>query len=794
MIQKLPFVGLLLSALFAVSSCSVPHNDFGVDGTITDDVYTKKLTKKEVAGAFATCDLDTEALAQILRSNVEPQISCLEQNLNLFIQVVETEKPGYLSYKRLSEFIQQMMKDVDAGTINALGGIFDLATLLFGEEQGYIKKDNVKPLMTLLIELNRIFVRGDVYNLFTTKERFKFFEHNKRKFQVYRSFKELGIIFGKHFKDNSKKLDLMSFLLRFESVGNQDIIDNAKSLLFLKKAILGGEPGVLTAVELKRAAALFPDLSKVIFDFVNLPDTTNSDANLDEQLLKIYREDVLTAKDNFHFKDRPNEVIFTYYDIKQFVNRFFPDMSEFFIYKDSILKAKKVLFKTSSENFTSEEVMILLDDILYKTFDKGVFFYKYFAQNKSDLLTPLPLRKNFELETFVDFAKESNYMKNFNRISKNYRFYLGNQYLPAFSYDYQRNARGMFEVAVFESIVTRFYKLYGSKNKKSEFGYTLTMDQLEVAMVDFSELFEGKGWITPGRVASTAETITLMTSLFFAQSNGDDLIDVEEFSEFIISMLSALSISTDMFEQMDKFCKADKNGAFSGQCFRDNFRELLGITKDGKRLGDYLPELRTYLSKDKKNPRNIIDMDEYLTKVATFSRTCPYFKNGDERAMTSGDVLVVIAGLLAIEQSVIRFDTNRPEKNSRKFEKQNGILDYKELDAAYSVYGPAVKALAPDFMNKPKQVKRLYLYILKHQRVPEDLARVKGFGRKLKAIRESLKVVYNVGSGLVGERRLRSDADRMTFASVLKIIADNSPATIQMLKDDPEFCERMRDN
>lgn len=788
-----PYLVLCLLISMGLSSCADKSGIDPVEDSLSNDIYTKNIRKKAMSGKFATCDLDTEALAQILRIDVSEQIDCLNNSLDLFIELVETEKPGYLSYKRLSEFIVYFKKDVDDGTINALGGIFDLATLLFGEEQGYIAKDNVKPLMELLLELNQIFVEGDVYNLFTTKETMSFNEHNLRKSQVYEAFRKLSIKFRdpKKFKANNKEIDLLKFLLRFESIGNSDIIENAKSLLFLKKAILGGKPGVITAGELKRAAELFPDLSKVIFDFVNLPDTGQVPYQ-DEQMLKIYREDVVTAKNNFFYKDQPDEVIFTYYDIKQFVDRFFPEMSEFFIYKDSILKGKEVLFKNNSEDFTSEEILILLDDILYKTFDKGVYFYKYFAQNQASLLSPLPSRTNYVLRQERDYLTvQGKYIKDFNRITQNYRFYIGNQYVPTFTYDYKRNARGIFEVAVFEDIVTRFYKKYGTKDLASKFGYSLSMEQLEVAMVEFSELFEGKGWITPGRVASTAETITLMTSLFFAQSDGDDLIEVEEFAEFIISMLSALSLSTDMYAQMGQFCKPLANGTYDSQCFRDNFRNLLKVKKDGIELGDYIPELRAYVAEDKRVP---VNLDTYLTKVATFSRTCPYFDNGEERSMTEGDLLVTIAGLLAIEQSVLRFDTMRPKKDSRNFEKMNGVLTPKELDDAFKVYGPAVAALAPDFMQAPKRVKRLYQFILKFQKVPADFERIKGFRAKLKATKDGLHLLNFVFSPLVSERRRKSNADRMTFASVLKIIADNSPATIQMLEEDPEFCERMRDN
>ena len=767
--MKKNFLSILSCMLVMVNLVSC-GSDLAKD-ILPSDTFTKSDKEDDVPGQFATCDIDTKSLAQVLRKNIKNEITCLEQNLNLFIKIVATERPGSLSYQKLSEFMRTTMADVDEGTIDALGGVFDLSSLIFGDDEGYIKQSNVKPLATLLIELNRIFVDGDVYNLFNSTESVSFFEHNKRKSTVYRSFKELGIVFGKHFVENDKKIDLLKFLLRFESIGNEEIIANAKCLLFLKKAILGGDRNHLTGNELKRATNLFPDFSKVIFDFVNMPEA-QADAYQDEEFLKIYREDILTAKKNFFYADQPSEIIFTYEDIEKFVNKFFPEMAEFFKYKDSILKAKEVVFKTRDEDFSSEEIMILLDDVLYKNIDRGVHFYKYYNENSSVLSGLGPIRNGFELKSFVDFQKESSYMFDFNRIVKNYHFFIGDKYLPTFNFDYNRNARGIFEVSFYEDLVQKFFKSYGSEDKMAVFGYSMTLEQLEGAMIELTELFEGEGWITEGRVASTAETITLLSSLFFAQSDGDDKIEVPEFTEFVISMLSSLTISNDVSAEIGKLCHLNEKGTFTGECFRDSFREILKINRKDKKLGEYVPELTSYVNKlsDK-------DLSKYLTKVASFSRTCPYFANGEERRMTETDGLVTFAGLVAVEQSVVRFDKDK-----------SGILSPEELDEAFTIYKSAVEALVPDLLKN--QAKKIFQYMIKYQRVP-DVPEVTGLKSLWKAGKEVVHLMKFLF--LTRAKNRKSDADRMTFASVLEIIAENSPATIAMLEDDPMFCEKMRD-
>lgn len=756
----------------------------GSDKGILDDIFGKSTKKKEIP--FSSCEIDTKSLAEILKRNIKTELLCLEQNLDTFIKAVETDRPGSLSYKTLSEFARQVL-NVDEGTINALGAFFDLSSLLLGDDEGYIKQENIKPLISLLIEKNRIFVEGSIYKYFTATEVVSFAEHNRRKSQVYNSFKELGNLFNSNAIENNRSVDLLKFLLRFESIGNDHIIENAKNLLFLKKAILGGEPGVLTGTELKRAATLFPEFSKVIFDFVNIPDTGENSYE-DEELLKLYREDVRTAKRYFFYSNQPNEVIFTFDDIKQFVNRFFPDMAEFFKYKNSILEAKEILFRTNKEEFIAEEINILLDDILYKNFDRGVYFYKYFNENQLKLMLKVPMEEKLELSDDADKNKEVEYMFHFNRIVKNYQFFIGDKSLPTFNYDYNRNARGIFEVSFFEDLVQRFFKKLGSPNPQALYNYSMTLEELEATMIRFTEVFEGEGWITDGRTASTAETITLMTSLFFKQSNGDEFIEVPEFGEFIVSMLSALKISTEAYENIHKFCEVSKYGTYSGQCFRDNFKEILKLEVKGQTLGSYMPELTRYLNKLPKR-----DLDTYLKRTATFSRTCPYFNNGEERPMNNGDGLVTIAGLLAVEQSVLRFDKDRPTPGSVNFEKEDGVLTPEELEGAFEVYGPAVGALAPDFMG-PKQIKRLYQYILKHQKVPADLKSLPTWKEKFKAAKDGLHLLSFIYAPwpVMTEKKRQSDATRMTFAAVLEIIAENSPATKAMFEEDPMICEKMR--
>ena len=294
------------------------------------------------------------------------------------------------------------------------------------------------------------------------------------------------------------------------------------------------------------------------------------------------------------------------------------------------------------------------------------------------------------------------------------------------------------------------------------------MEKLETFMLDFKDLFEGENWIYPGRVAGTAQTITLVASLFHTQSNGDSYIEVPEFTEFVITMLSSLDLSTSMFGYMTNICPLEsKTNRYNTQCFRDNFRPFLSSVKASGKVSDSIPQLFDYLKNLDK-----ADYEKYMNKTAKFSRTCTVFENGDEVPMSDGDGIVTWAGLLVIEQSMIRFDINK-----------NMQLEPSELDELFKVFKPAVEAMIPvEFLKKYSH--EFFKYIVKYERVPEvpDVTGIRSLWRALKAGFHFVKFLFK------SDANQSSIADRMTYASVLEIIAENSPS----VEEEDFDCETLK--
>ncbi|MAX65529.1 MAG: hypothetical protein CME66_01190 [Halobacteriovoraceae bacterium] len=734
------------------------------------DLFKKTSEHRESFQQFETCSLDTESLSKIMTENIRNDLLCLESNLYLFIEVVKSDKPGFLPQKALITYIEKNMKDVSAQTIDILRGIFDVNALIFGDDKEYISKESVKKLTKLFIEFNRLVIEGNIYKNFTTHERLSFYEHNRRKSEVYSTFLKIGKLFQESINSNNQTLSIDKFLMKFKNLENRDILKYAQGLLFVKKAILGGDEDKLTSKELRRLTSMLGDIGKVIFDFVNLPDTNTISANEEEEFLKILKENIQTTLEQFFLKNKPEEIIVTYQQIVDIVDIFFPEYLRFMKYKDSFLKIKEVLLGSSSESFTAQEVSFLLEDVLYKNIAKGVFVYRSYKTNETLLSSVKRIFVDFyNLVTFNE--EEKSFVSHFNRVVRNYRFFQGGEFSSRYDFDYHRSPRGLFEILLYEDIVARMFKFYGTpaKDSDSEYKYELTQKQLEVFMVDFQEVFEGEGILLPGRSKNTAETITLMTSLFHAQSDGKSLIQIPEFVEFLVTMTSSLSIADKMYSDFKELCGTDNKGRIESLCYRENFVSFLNTEmNDHDRVQDYVPQLKSYLEELGSQER----INDYLVATERFSRACHHYTDGTEIPMGKGDFTVSWGGLLAVEQSMLRFDKDN-----------SGVLEPDEVDLAYDIYREAVRGMIPVNFFK-KYSKTFFLYLVKYKRVP-DIPNITGPRSLWKALKEGSKFVTFIFSRKANKL---ANADRMTFAAVLQVIAENSPANIQ----NPYPCDNLR--
>lgn len=733
------------------------------------DLFTREEDEKKSFNHFAICKMDAKAITQILTQNIKGELECLEHNLYIFIDVVESDKPGHLQKTSLMTYVKENLKDGDERTNDILAAVFDLNSLIFGADRNYMSKDNIGKLSELVKALNEIVIEGNVYEFFSTEEKITFKEHNRRKSKIYNSFYKIGRLIKENITKNNNEISLNEFLDHFKNFQNKDIIKYSKALLFVKRILVGGDKKTLSTKELSRLMDMFGDLGKIVFDFVDLPDTKALSFEEEEEILKILKEDVLSTHRNFYYKNKPSEIVFDYDDIKDTVEIFFPDLLKYVTYKSSFLKAKEVFLDSNEEGFTGNEINTLLVEHLYKNFSRGVFIYRSYLSNEG-LMSSIK-RIYYELENLITFNdEEESFVKSFNRIIKDYRFFQGSDFVATVGPDYKRNPRGIFDIMLYEHVLQSFFSFYGDESSQAVGDYVISQKQLQQFMKDFTEIFEGEGYILPGRSADTAETITLMTSLFHSQSDGDAIIEIPEFVEFINTMTSALNLSNEMYDYLKTRCDLDEKSRIHPTCYRENFINFLSHEiEPGVLVSDFVPGLKMYFDElVADDPLQGVNAREefefYLKDTGVFSRTCFYFKNGEEIPMKKGDFIVSWAGLLVVEKSIMRFDRNMSNK-----------LEPIEVDKAYTIYKSAVKGLLPGAMKKYS--KSFFRYLVKYRKVPETN---QGWWR-------TTRDFFHLGRFFFSGDKL-ADANRMTFASILKVIAANSPAR----KNNPYNCDLLR--
>jgi hypothetical protein len=731
------------------------------------DLFMKKNDDDEKLNQFATCELDTEALAKIFTENIRGELLCLEQNLNLFIDVVRTDRPGNLSLKELKLYIDKHIDGVAPEVIEGLDAVFEMNSVISGDHKQYIARANVHKLIGLFIDINKIMVDNNVFEYFSTDERVTYSEHNRRKAKVFMALTEMAssIKAVQKVEGNYSSLNLVDIIKTFENEDNQAVLEKIESLMFLKKVFLGGEVEILTAEEFSRMADMLADGGKVAFDIIHLDNIEHSE-NEEEEIILTLKEDFESLVRNLYYDPQVNAPVMTIYDIVNAINHFVPEMDQYTKYTSEMLKIKHILLDSAKPEFTANEVQTLLERIILENLRRGAFFYRAYELNRDILEAGTPITNDLENFFYMD-ENEKRFKDDFNRVARSYRFFRGREMGPKYRKFIRRSALGMFEVAVMEDIAKRVFSFYGDKLPSAKGGYRLKQPQLQTLMFDFQAILEGEDILFPGRIMSTSETILMMTGLFQSHSDGDSDIEIDEMVQFVITLLTSFGTQTTMMPEIKKLCPLDHKDRFEPSCFRENFLDLMKLdTGKNTTLDEHFPKLVEFLE-----GLSDTDKKKYIKTAESFSRSCMEY-NGQVVKMTEGDIFLLFGGLGAVEQTMIRFDLN-----------ENNNLEPAELDEAYKVYESAIKALIPGKFLK-RFAKSFFLYLVKYKKVP-DVEGIDGWKSFWKAVREG---VHFVGF-LLKRNKYSEQADRFTLAAILQTLSDYSdaePFPCHLLVDDPD--------
>ncbi len=714
-----------------------------------EDVGKKPLNSSQFA---VNCELNMDAFLDILEKNIESDIRCLGETMNLFIRVVEPVRPGYISRKSLEEYIVKNRPEITPKMLKALKSVFDLNHLITGEQKEFISKKNVE----LIVEFAQLFNKEAAVNIWPSLNnnsplnislhklnRKRLVESGKRIIQALRKIPGTRV-------QSIRELNLEDLLESFIGEENPEELEEAKRFLALKKVIIGGDKNTITNLQFESITEELGPILMIALDIKNVTKIT-SESNF---ILDLLVEDV-SLLNGIIFKDpaRIKDVLISIDELSDMISVFLTNV-DLKKYEELMEEVKVMLMNGEPGNIRGKELYVLFLE-LQGIFSRGSEFFRLYDANR-ELLDSKDRVTLSSGTLIVPGEISSDVTSDFVRITNGYRFFRGKHKAASYSREYRRNPEGMFEVLFLEYAVKKVAKRFGVASTGYG-GHSLELRGILGLLKMCEALLIDLDVISAGSTEKTAETVTLLGSLFQYQSDDNTLLDVNEATELVMALLTSINLSSELHGNLKALgCESDGKERVAPECFKENF---FGLICRGYK--NHFPLLMTSLGAGENcselgpSSANL----EFLDQSIRAARSCHINQTTNEEIWYSeGDIFTVMMALLHIETTILRWDLN-----------ENNIMDPNEVMNAYPIYSPALDGFLETMPAIVKTVKKqIFQYLIKYEKVPD----AGDFGNVFDFVKFLLK--FNKSA----------PASRKTIASVLRALSEQgTPAICEA----PEF-------
>lgn len=735
-------------------------------------MFGKKVVKNKLSSSTtnANCDLDMDRFSDILESKITGTINCLEKNLNIFMDVSELGRGKKLSRTALIKYLKRNRPDTTPKTISVINTVFALSTLITGEEKDFISRGNV----TKIINLVRIFnsqAASHYPNTFGSSAPASLSVHESHRRRVDEAAKAIQAAISEiYLADRNGEIhyvDTMDILKGF-IVDDEESIEKIEGILFVKKILMGGDINRINHQELGFLFSQLPKLLTLVLDGVRYKDLTMEQP----ELMEFIHADVIDLSNILFHPSRGNRNFEGLFDVDVAItgiDRFIKDDDKKISkYRVLIKEAVRIftrikngtpaldLYATDEQWVTGRELEKFFSHI-YTVTKRAQAFHKFYNSPNIKPLLISPQSVYLDPAKFQDeFPDNRLELIEFCRIVSNFRYMKGSQDMASYSLEFRRNPNAVAEVTIYEYLISQFFGYYGSSNSMSNKQLMAIMKKFENELIEMDI-------ILPRRSRSTAETISLLGSLFQAQSDNNELLDVNEAAEFAISLVTAIDAKKKLFAFYEtKDCAApamrDQFGRIAPECFKNNFFEAICNS-----YRDQLPRLFSYLGADPKLGCNQNFNSEhniaYANAAAVAARTCHFYPDdGSEIMYSESDIMSIILAMMHIETTITRWDKNI-----------NNTMDPKEVVDAWAIYKPAIIGMLGTKLDVlPAKLKEtlallVYQYLVKFEEAPA----LEG--------KDLWKTIGKLGKLLVK----KAPASRKSIASILRIVSEQGKVKAQ---------------
>ena len=710
----------------------------------------------------AGCTLDMDELTDILDRPVTSAINCLEKNLNLFMDVSELGRGGKLSRTSLVAYLRRNKPDIKENTYAAINAVFDLSHLITAEEKDFISRKNVARIVDLVRKFNLHSARH-YRNTFGSSAPANLAVHESHRKRIEEAAVEIQAALVEIFvPDRGGEihfLDIMKLVEGFVPPDRQDTMEKIEGMLFVKKIIMGGDIKTINHLELGFLFSHLPKLLSLVLDGVRYKHL-----NLKQTELMTFIKDDVSDLANILFHpirgDRRFEPLFDINMAIDGLDRFIKDDADKIgKYRVLIKEAKGILTKerwtspVPGDDWVTGQNLEKMFNHVFNVTTKGLAFHKFYNHPEIKELLDAPQSVYLDPKKYeLYFPQDKPELVEFCRVINTYRYMKGSFEMANYSLDYTRNPNGAPEISIYEYAIQRVFSYWGTG------GLSIGADQLKAKIKLFENELIEMDIMLPRRSSSTSETISLLGSLFQSQSDDNKVLDVDEATEFAISLVTALKAQNKLYDFYEtKNCQKDEFDRLDATCFKDHFYESLctNYRDNFPRLFEFLggnPDLKC--NEQSFNSQHNMD---YLNASAQAARFCHvYPDNKEEVKYSKGDIMSILLAMMHIETTITRWDVKTV----------NNMMDADEVMDAYAIYKPAINGMLPKLpsvLDTPKiketLAKQVYLYLVKFEEVPQT---------------KTGQDVWKLVKFLLSFNAKKAPAHRKTIASILRIVSEES--------------------
>lgn len=251
------------------------------------------------------------------------------------------------------------------------------------------------------------------------------------------------------------------------------------------------------------------------------------------------------------------------------------------------------------------------------------------------------------------------------------------------------------------------------KNHKDQFGFGKVLDvaRLKVALDDFDIVLDSLHLLNPVSTKIQSNTALMTIDVFQYQSNGDGLMDVPEFTEYLSHGLTSSKFVEHLNNAFASLCEVDKEKGALTECVAQHFWDELFKYKS------FMPEMYNYVELNiGKNSEAKVDYFYKLTKFAL--DPCSATNECERSYISKRDLVLIVGAIFNVENVMFRFDNQSGGVG-------DSILDYNELRFAFD---NVLKDIVHDYVSEiPSKWHDMafdgLLYLIKYGKLPEPLLR-----------------------------------------------------------------------